>query len=539
MNKHLQKIIYYVRGIITQLTAWYKELSRYAQIGVAAAAVLVVVLAVRSFGGDVVEVSTATSTPLVRIASVSDLTNKDTDLPLVGIVTSTSEATIRSESSGKLTKVYKRLGDTVIAGQIIAEIENSGERASMLQAEGAYDAARASRDIARINSGTTNTSLGDTQSTALNTISSAYTTMDDVIRVKTTAGYSNADNIDIRFLPSVPDQSLVNSLETKRQSIEVMLLAREARNKTLTSSSDLVTEVGVILKESQTIKLYLDDLATAYNKALPDSTFSQAALDAAKASVGVARGSISGTISSLTLTKTALTSSIAAQEISGKTVTSGDANIATSDAAVKSALGAYNAALSRLEKTIIRSPITGTLNSLSIETGDFVTSFAEVAVVSNNGALEVISYVTDEDARRITVGNPVKIEDTLNGVITRKAQAIDPRTKKIEVRIGITDKAATLVNGQSVHVVIGATKSTAVTQAVSGPVKVPLSALKLTPQGAFVFTVSASSTLVAIPVQEGAILGDQIQITSGLSGSEVIVVDARGLKANLTVTVQE
>lgn len=539
MNKHLQKIIYYVRGIITQLTAWYKELSRYAQIGVATAAVLVVVLAVRSFGGDVVEVSTATSTPLVRIASVSDLTNKDTDLPLVGIVTSTSEATIRSESSGKLTKVYKRLGDTVIAGQIIAEIENSGERASVLQAEGAYDAARASRDIARINSGTTNTSLGDTQSTALNTISSAYTTMDDVIRVKTTAGYSNADNIDIRFLPSVPDQSLVNSLETKRQSIEVMLLTREARNKTLTSSSDLVTEVGVILKESQTIKLYLDDLATAYNKALPDSTFSQAALDAAKASVGVARGSISGTISSLTLTKTALTSSIAAQEISGKTVTSGDANIATSDAAVKSALGAYNAALSRLEKTIIRSPITGTLNSLSIETGDFVTSFAEVAVVSNNGALEVISYVTDEDARRITVGNPVKIEDTLNGVITRKAQAIDPRTKKIEVRIGITDKAATLVNGQSVHVVIGATKSTAVTQAVSGPVKVPLSALKLTPQGAFVFTVSASSTLVAIPVQEGAILGDQIQITSGLSGSEVIVVDARGLKANLTVTVQE
>ena len=36
--------------------------------------------------------------------------------------------------------VYKKLGDYVNAGEVIAEFENSGERAQVLQAEGAYDA---------------------------------------------------------------------------------------------------------------------------------------------------------------------------------------------------------------------------------------------------------------------------------------------------------------------------------------------------------------------------------------------------------------
>lgn len=537
MNKHLQKIIFYIRAIGVQFKDWYKELSRIKQISVALVGVLLVVLVVRSLGGAAPEEEMVKASPVVKMARVTDLSNSDSNLPLLGSVTSVSEATIRAESSGKLTRVYKKLGDSVVAGQVIAEFENSGERASVLQAEGAYEQARAARDIARINSGTTNSSLTDAKTTALNALSSAYISMDDVVHVKTDAAFSNPRNGDVRLLISVPDQSFIGTLETKRRAIEGLITSRETRNKSLTISSDLLSELNTALTEVQTIKTYLDDLATAYNKALSDTTFSQANLDSAKTTVGVARTSISGTISALNATRTTLTASLAAQEISGKTVTSSDTSIATADATVKSALGSYNAALSRLEKTVIRSPITGTLNSLSIETGDFLSAFTEVAVVSNNGALEVVSYVTDEDARRVAVGNEVLINDAVQGVITRKASAIDPKTKKIEVRIGIKDKAVSLINGQSVRVVVIKTQETVAT--VMGQIKIPLSALKLTPQGAFVFTVDASSTLVAMTVKEGAILGDQIQILSGLTGNETIVTDARGLKAGTSVTVQE
>lgn len=536
MNRHLEKIITDSKDIGKQGWTWYREQPLWRQI-TEAVVIVVAVIAISSLGGEESAAQATKSPRTVELAQVSDLANSDTSLSLLGTVTSTSEATIRSESSGKLTRVYKKLGDGVTAGQIIAEFENSGERAAVLQAEGSYDAAKAAREIARINSGTTNTSLAETKNTVLNTIASAYINMDDAIRVRTDSAYTDPRTADAKWNVLVPDSMLTLSLEAKRKTIETQLVNRDKRNRTLSTASDLISELNTIQTEAQTIKTYLDDMATAYSKAVPDTTYSQAQIDAGRAGVSAARSSIAATLSSITGSRTSLNAAIAAQEVAGRTTGDTSSEIATADASVKQALGAYNAALSRLEKTIIRSPISGTLNSISIETGDFISSFTEVAVVSNNGALEVLAYVTEDDAKRISVGSEVLIDGTAKGVITRVASAIDPRTKKIEVRVGITDRNAALVNGQSVRIAI--TKEKKTTGTLTGPLKIPLSALKLTPSGAYVFIVNASSSLETVPVKEGAILGEEIQILSGLTGAETIVTDARGLKAGMTVTVKE
>src|SRR3989338_2311220 len=47
---------------------------------------------------------------------------------------------VRSESDGRVNSVAK-VGDTVAAGATIAQLENSSQRAALIQAEGAYDAA--------------------------------------------------------------------------------------------------------------------------------------------------------------------------------------------------------------------------------------------------------------------------------------------------------------------------------------------------------------------------------------------------------------
>lgn len=537
MNRHLEKIMGDAKDIRNQFWGWYREQPAWRQWAEAIGAVLLVIVLARFAGSGGTPSTLEKANPVVRMAPVSELANTDTELPLLGTVTSTSEATILSESSGKLTRVYKKLGDYVTAGQVIAEFENSAERAAVLQAEGAYDAAKASRDIARINSGTTKSSLYDAETNALTAISSAYNAMDDSVRVKTDTYYGNPRFQDVHFLPSVPDARLVYTLEDERRSIEKMLVARDARNRTLSINSDLATELNTVQIEVQTVKTYLDDLFLAISKAVPDANYSQSQLDAAKTTVSGARSAIAATITSVTGSRAALKSSLSAQEIAGKTTGDISGNVTTADASVKQALGTYDAALARLEKTIVRSPISGTLNSLSIETGDFIPAFSQVAVVSNNSALEVVAYVTEEDAKRVRVGSPVVIDAAAKGVITRVASAIDPRTKKIEVRVGITDKNTTLVNGQSVRVTI--TKEKTAVSATSGPITIPLSALKLTPNGAYVFTLSSTSSLIAIPVEDGAILGDKIQIVSGLNGTESIVTDARGLKEGMAVTIKE
>jgi multidrug efflux pump subunit AcrA (membrane-fusion protein) len=546
MNNHLQKIQSLSMRIMTltkqtgkELFLMYKDFSRVKQALIALIFLIVIVGVVYllSIGdSDIQQNKEATRT--VKVESISSLLATKSDFPLVGEVTSVSEATIRSETGGKLTRVYKKLGDTIDAGGIIAEFENSGERASVLQAEGAYEQAKSSRDIARLNSGQAGSSLIDTKSQALNALSNAYSSMDDAVRGKTDSAFTSPTFDEVKFILSIPDANLSTSLESKRRLIEKALRARESEIKSLTQTSDLVSELQEAQQEAQMIKLYLDDLYTAYSKALPDATYTQTVIDIGKSNTQGARQSVIATISAVVSARSSLTASVTANQVAGAGSQS-SGTLASADAQVKQALGAYNAALSRLEKTIIRSPIRGTLNSLSITTGDYIGSFTQVAIVSNNGALEVLSFVTEDDAKRITVGSAATINGKVKGVVTRIASAIDPTTKKIEIRIGIQDARSALTNGQSVQIVIAKNTIKELTDKNSGPIVIPLSALKLTPRGANVFTVSASSTLVALPVKEGAILGEQIQILSGLTGEETIVVDARGLKEGLVVEIVE
>jgi len=546
MNNHLQKIQSLSMRIMTltkqtgkELFLMYKDFSRVKQALIALIFLIVIVGVVYllSVGdSDIQQNKEATRT--VKVESISSLLATKSDFPLVGEVTSVSEATIRSETGGKLTRVYKKLGDTIDAGGIIAEFENSGERASVLQAEGAYEQAKSSRDIARLNSGQAGSSLIDTKSQALNALSNAYSSMDDAVRGKTDSAFTSPTFDEVKFILSIPDANLSTSLESKRRLIEKALRARESEIKSLTQTSDLVSELQEVQQEAQMIKLYLDDLYSAYSKALPDATYTQTVIDIGKSNTQGARQSVIAAISAVVSARSSLTASVTANQVAGAGGQS-SGTLASADAQVKQALGAYNAALSRLEKTIIRSPIRGTLNSLSITTGDYIGSFTQVAVVSNNGALEVLSFVTEDDAKRITVGSAATINGKVKGVVTRIASAIDPTTKKIEIRIGIQDARSALTNGQSVQIVIAKNTIKELTDKNSGPIVIPLSALKLTPRGANVFTVSASSTLVALPVKEGAILGEQIQILSGLTGEETIVVDARGLKEGLVVEIVE
>lgn len=531
-----------VQGTSNRLMTWFTLQSRMRKIVIVTLACVILFASIKIVIGK--RITTSEIKPVSRkvtVASVSALSNSDKDFPLVGVVTSVSEATLRSESSGRLTYVSKKLGDMVYAGGVIAEFENSGEKASLLQAEGAYEQAKAARNIAGLNSGQAGSSLVDTKNQALNTVINAYTTIEDAVRGKTDSAYIDPKFDQVRLLLSVPDANLASSLQIKRKAIEKILASRELKNKTLSQNSDLIVELNNALDEAQVIKIYLDDLYTAYSKAIPDSNFSQTLIDTGKTNTQTARQSVATLVSGLVSMRTTLSASVTANQVAGgdfQVVASGA--LATADAQVKQALGAYNGALARLEKTIIRSPITGTLNSLTISTGDYLGAFTQVAIVSNNGALEVISSVTEDDAKRIKVGAPVVVNGTISGVITRIASAIDPTTKKIEVRIGIKDIKSTLINGQSVRIIVSQDKKNIVTHFKNaGPIIIPIAALKLTPRGGNVFIVSPTNMLVALPVREGAILGEEIQILEGLTGAEVIVTDARGLKEGQIVEVSE
>jgi multidrug efflux pump subunit AcrA (membrane-fusion protein) len=127
--------------------------SRRGKQTIALSAALIVVLLIigRSLGGDA-QTEEYSKKRFVDISRVEDLMGGGRSLIIVGNVESINEAAVRSETGGKVVRVRASLGDRVSAGQTLAELENSSQRAALLQAEGALEAAQAA--LTKIKEGT-------------------------------------------------------------------------------------------------------------------------------------------------------------------------------------------------------------------------------------------------------------------------------------------------------------------------------------------------------------------------------------------------
>lgn len=125
--------------------------------------VFALVLAVLVIGGariiskrkaTVVTTAPATgTTSRIELASSEVLTvhsrNLTLSLPISGTVQSTSTAMIKAKVTGELLKVTVREGDSVRAGQLIAEVDPSEYQARVRQAQQQADAAQAQASIAQ------------------------------------------------------------------------------------------------------------------------------------------------------------------------------------------------------------------------------------------------------------------------------------------------------------------------------------------------------------------------------------------------------
>jgi multidrug efflux pump subunit AcrA (membrane-fusion protein) len=133
------------------------------------------------------------------------------------------------------------------------------------------------------------------------------------------------------------------------------------------------------------------------------------------------------------------------------------------------------------------------------------------------------------------------LNQKIGAVVVRVASAIDPKTKKIEVKLGIKDFDKNLVNGQSVKVeIVGLEmiKNNLVKVDNNQTIKVYLSSVKITPRGNFIFIVDEGNNLKAVSVTLGRVINDMVEITEGISPEMDVVRDGRGLKEGEKVEIK-
>jgi multidrug efflux pump subunit AcrA (membrane-fusion protein) len=114
---HLEKILYLLKAIWRVLAdwvvTWFMSLPPYKRVVAVLGGLGIVFVAFKVLPVADKPLVVEDSKPVVKIESLYNLSNKISPLYLSGTVSSVNEAVIRTEGGGRLTKVYKKLGDRV------------------------------------------------------------------------------------------------------------------------------------------------------------------------------------------------------------------------------------------------------------------------------------------------------------------------------------------------------------------------------------------------------------------------------------------
>lgn len=458
----------------------------------------------------------------VAVASVFEISSGKLPLPTIGRVSAQSEAIIRSEASGEVARVTKKIGDRVRAGEIIAEISNASQRAEVLRAQGVLQGAQA--NVLKLQNGSS-----ESRTLIKEAVRNAFTAADDAVRNRADQFIADPESSYPKITTASSDYFVRTRAEQARAELSVTFREWTASLNGLNSvdtTEALVVYVLTAQANLEETRAFLDDMAIIVAGYEPNNALSQSTIDKWRGDISAARSSVNASLNNLISSYNALRSQIDASNGGGEDLLLAQSQVTQAEAGVLAAQAA-------LEKTIVRSPISGEVNQIEITQGDFLSQQQEVAVVANNNALEITTSINDEDRKTIVVGASVLIDGQYKGVVTRIAPAVNRDTGKVEVAVGVDD-GIPLTNGQSVSLAID---RTVVGEALTGVITIPVTALKITADGNTVFTVEQGK-LVAQPVEVGSIIGEKIIITNGLSPTMSIVLDARGLKEGQEVTVQ-
>jgi RND family efflux transporter MFP subunit len=495
-------------------------------ISVVVVAFVLLVVGALFLRGDRETASTAvTKLPLVTVATPSTLASSGS-VELIGTVDAVTQAKLIAESAGRVVSVNASLGATVAAGTIIAQIENASERAAVLQAQGVYEGALALAEQGTVGIAEAENALTATQNSAVATHGTAYTTVSGIVRTTLDQFFSQPEGTIVGL--RINGRGYTSILNAGRVSLQSTLITWQQVAASLSPKDDI--EAALASAQIHTTEvLAMIDIFLAI-MADPSNDLTETEVRTYTSELNAARSTLVATESAL---RGATTQLVAAKDTVAKAKLGGGTNTGTASAAeaqVKQALGALRSAEANLAKTIIRTPITGTVNLLTVRAGDYVGQTAVVAEIANTAGLEVTTYISETEAANLTVGTVVTLGETATGTITSISPAISSETGKVEVRIGSDSK--TLKTGSTVKIRIATD-----TIIDDSRVMVPLTAVKLTTDAAVVFTVSETNTLTAVPVTLGAVSGERLEIVSGLTNDTAIVLDVRGRKAGEAVEV--
>ncbi len=292
---------------------------------------------------------------------------------------------VRAESGGRVERIAQ-VGDIVARGAVVAHVEDSAQRAAVLQAQGVYEAALAGANQSGVGKESAERAYEEAATQAINTYRSAFATADDVLRNTVDQVFSQPDT---RPGLKINGQGQANAINAERLALEGLF--DEWQNSVGNVSNNKALSV-LETAESRTSRLNAFVVMLTALLSDEDALSDEPTLSSLRENFATARTTLTGVLSSLSGARSALIqaeNTKAQADIAG----SGD-DISLADAQVKQALGALLSARAALAKTAIKTPVAGTITGVSISVGDIINVGSDVVFVASDTETETTNTVT-------------------------------------------------------------------------------------------------------------------------------------------------
>lgn len=180
---------------------------------------------------------------------------------------------------------------------------------------------------------------------------------------------------------------------------------------------------------------------------------------------------------------------------------------------------------SRAARFALRAPIDGTVIERAAVLGQLADPAVPLVRVGDLRELWLIAHAFERDAVRIVPGAEARVKLTalpgreLSGKVTLVGSSVEPASRTIPIRITVANEDGVLRPGMS------ATVRVALSDEAGSILAVPAAALQRLADGWVVFLPHGEGSFEVRRVGRGRDLGGEVEVVSGLSADERVVVD--------------
>lgn len=367
------------------------------------------------------------------------------EVSVTGRVKSASFVELAFEKTGRVERVFFRVGDKVSSGQILIKLDDSELSAGLDQARADVKSKKAKLDelvrgtrpeelrLKEIAVMSKEAAFEDAAKNLIDKLNDAYTKSDDAVRNKADRFFIDSRGKNPQIVFYVESQLKIR-IENARFTIEDTLNKWKALLDSFSGQGNFSSTVSASKLNLDAIKNFLDDTAMALADLSVSSSFSQTTIDGWRSDIAAARTNINSAIGAITSGDEKLRSAEAAlaladQELILAQTGPTEEEIRIQEALLEQAEASVRNYQAQIAKTVIVTPISGIVTRQDAKFGEIVSSSKAVVSVISISEFEVEANLPEADVAEIKIGDRTKITLDAYGrdvVFSATVSFIDP-----------------------------------------------------------------------------------------------------------------